>query len=994
MQHKLYSLLFITFLITQISFAQEYWQQEVNYEIEVSLNDIAHELGGQITIHYINNSPDTLTYIYFHLWPNAYKNETTAFAQQYIENGNTDFHYSQPGDKGYIDKLDFSTNSTKLNWSLHDMHIDIAKINLLKALQPGDSIIISTPFHVKIPKPFSRLGHVGQSYQITQWYPKPAVYDENGWHPMPYLNQGEFFSEFGSFDVKITLPSEYVVGATGNLQTQTEIEWLNSRAKDSTDFANHTSYGEDTTLKTLHYTAENVHDFAWFADRKYNVSKGFTILPTSKDTVTTWAIYYNKKTWNKALQHLDNAIHCYSKWLGDYPYQQVTAVEGPISAGGGMEYPNVTIIDYTIGKDYLEDVIIHEVGHNWWYGILASNERDYPWIDEGFNSFYEKRCTDLVGEEDSLFANTFSSKLIKGFDTLDENQLGYLFQAKRKRDQPIELHSADYTYANYGIIVYGKTALALDHLYQYLGEEEFDEVMRQFYETYKFKHIYPEDIQNFFEANASKYTGWLFNENGMRGTTRQIDYELKRVDTTHIAGTPFYELTIINKGKIKSPYQVIAYQDKEIKKQIWYDGHKPKYPGTSSYPASSGEASILFPYGEYNKIEIDGGPLEVNTQNNTIRKSALFPKVEPLRLNPVLNLDQGDRTNINYAPIAGYNKYDKIMIGAAFYNGLIYPQKIEYLFAPMFAFGSQQLNGIAALRNNYFYGYDKTLDRISFSLNARQFNYHNQPSLQKFRRIAFDTKFILSPKIARADKQVEIETKHIYINRDRSMLSNMENSIQQTRQDYLINILEATFLHNQTLHPYQVAAKLEQGNEYLKASFTWQKQINYTASKVLQIRGFIGAFFYNQSPLDVRFRLNGPTGTQDYTYSQTYFRRSDANPRQINKGDGYFKTVTNIGQSGDWLTSINFRTNLPFTNLIEAFADIGISETTSNLQYDAGFTLALIPDIAEIYIPIIISEDIREDLSSRNRAKILDRISFRINFDLLDPFEFIKNIQL
>ena len=141
-----------------------------------------------------------------------------ALAKQKIEDGNTTFHYADEKERGYIDSLNFTVNGKKANWSYHPEHIDICKLILNKPLKAGQNIRISTPFFVKIPDAkFSRLGHVEQSYMITQWYPKPAVYDKKGWHPMPYLDQGEFYSEFGTFDVKITLPKDYKIMATGDL---------------------------------------------------------------------------------------------------------------------------------------------------------------------------------------------------------------------------------------------------------------------------------------------------------------------------------------------------------------------------------------------------------------------------------------------------------------------------------------------------------------------------------------------------------------------------------------------------------------------------------------------------------------------------------------------------------------------------------------------------------------------------------------------------------
>ena len=181
------------FVSIGVTFAQtNYFQQQVDYKIEVTLDDTLHHLNGIIRINYSNDSPDTLDGIYFHLWPNAFRNKETAFAKQKLRDGDTRFYFSDQSSMGFIDGLAFKVDGVNASLVYDQEHVDIAYLKLPKSLKPQQSIKIETPFIVKVPKSYSRLGHVGQSYQITQWYPKPAVYDQNGWHPMPYLDRGEF----------------------------------------------------------------------------------------------------------------------------------------------------------------------------------------------------------------------------------------------------------------------------------------------------------------------------------------------------------------------------------------------------------------------------------------------------------------------------------------------------------------------------------------------------------------------------------------------------------------------------------------------------------------------------------------------------------------------------------------------------------------------------------------------------------------------------------
>ena len=287
MHNRSFVLLFVLLLSTTYSWGQkEYFQQEVNYTIDVSLNDEKHLLDGKMQIEYINNSPDALERLIIHLWPNAYKNTDTNFAKQKVSNGSTAFYFAAEEYRGGFNTVSFSQNGKPLNHSPYEDKIDIASLELSSPLAPGATCVIDVEFQLDIPRSYSRLGHVGQSYQMTQWYPKPAVYDRDGWHPMPYLDMGEFYSEFGSFDVSIDLPANYVVGASGQLMTESEKQFLNenmARTQVYLDSLNEAiELGEwknktedaptsSTERKTIRYVAENVHDFAWFADKEFKV---------------------------------------------------------------------------------------------------------------------------------------------------------------------------------------------------------------------------------------------------------------------------------------------------------------------------------------------------------------------------------------------------------------------------------------------------------------------------------------------------------------------------------------------------------------------------------------------------------------------------------------------------------------------------------------------------------------------------------------------------
>jgi hypothetical protein len=526
----------IHFILLQSYGQSVYWQQQVNYILDASLNDKEHTLDGFAKMEYFNNSPDTLSYIWFHVWLNAYKNDKTAFSEQLLLNGRTDFYFSNKQDRGYINRLDFKVNGSTARLEDHPNFIDVIKVILPQPLLPGAHISITTPFHSKLPKNFSRGGHVGQSYQATQWYPKPAVYDAKGWHPMPYLDQGEFFSEFGNYDVRITVPDNYVVAATGELQNEEEKRWLTSRStfeppalspalvqakkkKPGVKMIKEEAIRSSTSTKTLVYTQHNVHDFAWFADKYLRVLHD-TLQLVSGRIISVYSFYpaASHKNWSNSIKYIKDAVVSRSAWLGEYPYNVVSAVEMPIGFNGGMEYPTITSLSPMNNSEAVAGTIEHEVGHNWLYGILASNERKHPWMDEGINTYYDNRSAEnrQLHINESKRKSFFQKKLPEDIEKL---LLETLIQLKK--DQPMERPSDAYTEANYALVAYYKTGEWIKQLEKLLGKEVFDSCMRGYYRQWQFKHPYPEDFKKAMEKLSERNIDSLFQLTSKTGSLEQ-----------------------------------------------------------------------------------------------------------------------------------------------------------------------------------------------------------------------------------------------------------------------------------------------------------------------------------------------------------------------------------------------------------------------------------------------------------------------------------------
>lgn len=483
------------------------WQQKAEYHIEVKLDTASNTLEAFMLMHYYNNSPDTLKVIWMHLMPNAFKTDRTAFSEQSLQLESTEFYFSEDKDRGYIHRMNFQSEGEPLKVTDDSLHIDIIQLTLNKPLPPGGVVSITTPFRVKLPKLFSRLGVIKTEYAIAHWYPVPAMYDQEGWHPMPYLSIGEFYAPFASWHVRISVPENMKVAATGVLQTQQELEKLkdkNTIRLQEVPFNKAPYDSSEVKYKTLYYTQDSVHSFAWFASTDYEVDYDTLQLPSGK-IIDLFAFYYpwSGSAWKKAIAFTKDALLYRSEVLGEYPYATATVVAASDDGSGGMEYPTITRLGSGGSEKLLDFVIEHELGHNWFYGILATNERKFPLMDEGMNTYYDFRYLKKKYGNTNLLLNTVAGKLIK---KLPEDENAFLLQslASVHLDQPMNLPAEEYSIINYSAIVYNKTGKWMEGLEKILGKEKFDMAMKEYYETWKFHHPYPEDFKNIIVKYGGK----------------------------------------------------------------------------------------------------------------------------------------------------------------------------------------------------------------------------------------------------------------------------------------------------------------------------------------------------------------------------------------------------------------------------------------------------------------------------------------------------------
>ncbi|MCB0641810.1 MAG: M1 family metallopeptidase [Phaeodactylibacter sp.] len=989
-----------------------YFQQKVHYDIEVQLDDELHQLAGTMRLSYTNQSPETLEQLYFHLWPNAYAQRNSELGLQLTRFGDTEFYFARPEDRGGLDTLSFSQEHTTLDGNTA-IDSEFYAVQLLNPLLPGATAVVDVVFRVRIPKSFSRLGRVGQSYQITQWYPKPAVYDSEGWHLIPYLDIGEFYSEFGSFDVRITVPENYWVAATGTLQTSEErtrlegrqqatMEWLDSNTlPDGTwkQIEKDTFPASATTMKTLRYTAEHVHDFAWFADKRFWVLKD--TLELGERSVDCWAFFTQAEAnlWHKAPFYLKRALRFYSEEVGAYPYPQATAVQSPFSKGGGMEYPMITLLGLEWTAASLDETITHEVGHNWFYGILASNEREYAWMDEGMNSFYEKKYMDRYYDFSELWV---IPKLFRSKSPVREWEFSYLYKARRHSDQAAQTPANDFTYLNYWLGAYEKPAWAMTMLEEWMGTAAFKAMMQGYYQAWRFRHPGPDDFLQFAENWTGRDLSWWAE--GWIEQTDRADYGVTRIRP----GKDSLQLTLRNKGTVVMPFSLAWVRQDSIYARTWFDGFE-------------GDTTLVLPNQKGARLTIDPDHVlpDFDRSNNTA----------PGRFRPKLKLFTGleddGRQMLYWTPTFAWNQYDKAMLGIGLHNFGLLDRPLKWALLPVYSLERQQLNGLGYLGYTVYLsgGSSKWL---RFGLEGRRFSDSYNDAHDYY------TQYIrLSPqaqwRLQKDILQPRLQTLGLRTIILRTQTADFDTSGVFTGLDWQQNIVTEFSYRledRRAINPYSLELKTEfqqyelpgaQQGGYLRLSADWRSAYTYKPDRNLYLRLFLGAFAWNTQrtagaiyPGAFYLTGQGYPNVSDYRYDDLYLGRranSGSFSQQIYQRDAGFKNAfgsafrNQTGNTNDWMLALNFKAdlpedlplNLPVKPYFElayvpdrqpANAAKGFEE---QLWWSAGFCIEYGDAWVGVYFPIVHSRNIRALYDQDGRSSYWSRITFTIDFNQFRP---------
>jgi len=499
-----------------------YWQQHVDYKMEVAMDVKTYQYNGKQELVYTNNSPDTLRKVFYHLYNNAFQpgsemdlrlqnikdpdgRMVTKIKVEGKEVKESRIKNLKPNEIGFLKIRNFKQDGVSA--SAKEVGT-ILEVTLAKPILPGGKTTFTLDFQGQSPLQIRRSGRnnkEGVELSMSQWYPKMVEFDFEGWHADAYIGR-EFHGVWGNFDVKITIDKNYLLGGSGYLQNKNEIGYGYQDAGVALIVP------KKTKTLTWHFIAPKVHDFTWAADKEYL----HDVVQVPNGAMLHFLYKNNPKiieNWKKAQAKTVQLMQFYNKIVGQYPYEQYSVIQG---GDGGMEYAMCTLILGEGTYEGLVGVIAHEMGHSWFQHILASNEGKHGWMDEGFTSYIEDLGMQNIGlrKDEALYSGGYN---------------GYYSMVNSGKELPQGTHADRFDENRvYSISSYCKGELFLTQLEYLIGKDQVAATLKRFYEEFKFKHPTPNDIKRTAERVSGAELDWYLID--WTQTTNTIDYGIKGVE--------------------------------------------------------------------------------------------------------------------------------------------------------------------------------------------------------------------------------------------------------------------------------------------------------------------------------------------------------------------------------------------------------------------------------------------------------------------------------
>ncbi|HET8866596.1 MAG TPA: M1 family metallopeptidase [Gracilimonas sp.] len=612
------------FSLTTFAQNRSYWQQEVDYTMEIDVDAENHQYAGEQTLVYTNNSPDVLDRVYYHLYFNAFqpgsmmdvRSRTIADPDGRVLDR---IYHLDENEIGYQKVTSLTQDGEPVNYETDGT---ILVVELDEPIQPGATTTFRMEWDAQVPLQVRRSGRdnsEGVEFSMSQWYPKLAEYDHQGWHPNEYVAR-EFHAPFGNFDVKISIDRDYVLGGTGILQNPNQIGY---GYEDEGATVNRPS-GDKLTW---HFKAENVIDFFWGADPDFKhvtaqVPNGPKLhflyqQPAVVEGASEEQNAQYTENWEELVGYTIDAFKYANEHFGEYPYPQYTNLQG---GDGGMEYPMGTLITGGRSLGSLVGVMVHEMYHSWYQNVIATNESLYAWMDEGFTSFASSETmAHLFDREGNPHRGSLQN---------------YRYIAKSDLEEPLSTHADHYnTNGAYSVAAYSKGAVFLNQIRYIIGEEDFREGMLRYHNEWKFKHPTDLDFISIMEKESGMILDWFYEY--FVQTTKTIDYSINSVlgnenktifklERIGLMPMPLDILVEYNDGSSEMFYIPLRMMrgekpaESDMKRTVLQDWPwvQPEYNLTVNKPASQIKTITIDPSGRLADINPENNSFDVASMLN------------------------------------------------------------------------------------------------------------------------------------------------------------------------------------------------------------------------------------------------------------------------------------------------------------------------------------------------------------------------------------------
>ena len=526
-----YKFLFFALVFTLSTNGQNSWQQNANYKIYIDVDVKKNTFKGSQEVLYTNNSPDTLSKVFFHLYFNAFRPESDMAER--LNNGddnNRRFDVNikdlEPHEYGQLKVNNLKQDGLNIDSFVSDT---ILEVTLTNPILPGESSLFTMNFNGQIPITIRRAGRdspMGVKYSMAQWYPKISEYDYEGWNTAPYTGR-EFHGVWGDFDVTIKIDKDFIVAASGYIQ--------------ETDPNNNKLGYLSGKKRVWNFKAPKVHDFTWAADSEYihDIYPGPNGVKLNFYYKNDPKIIANWKTLQPVTAEL---MDFFNNYIGEYPYEQYSVVQG---GDGGMEYSMLTLLNYGEELIPLISVTSHELAHAWFQGVLATNEMNHAWMDEGSASYFGELAESHVFNID--FHPIFTERPYQDYISL----------ATSGQEMPLATNANRFKFNRaYEDAAYDKGFVFLSQLNYIIGEKAFEKTIKNYFDKYKFTHPLPNDLRRVAEQSSGILLNWYLTD--WTQTTNQIDYAIKNVESRKKKSV----ITLERIGLMPMPLEILVrYKD-------------------------------------------------------------------------------------------------------------------------------------------------------------------------------------------------------------------------------------------------------------------------------------------------------------------------------------------------------------------------------------------------------------------------------------------------